>query len=308
MIEPVWRMPAALVAANVLFGLILTGAAGWRLPDGREPQRLSQQVQAASIEWLFAAPAKPAAAPVGASAAMKAQHSAVTSPTPARPAPASASKPATPPSPAANKAAVSPTTPTTPVAAVNPQAASAPAAATTAAASPATPAATAALRCMEWGSFNADEITSAESLLRTAMNTLPPSAHKLALSRRSSVEPSSWVVYLPSQDGLQTASTNAATLREMGITDFYVLQEQGPLRFALSLGVFRNAESAERHAAALEARGVRGAQIHARVPANTRHWLRVGNLEESQISVLRSKLGAQEASNAFKARSWRSCG
>lgn len=329
-----WRTPLiALLLANVVWWLMLTGRAGLGLPDGREPQRLAQQIEPARIEWLLPEGAAktpvisssrqwiptglPLSVPMPASVPTTAVSTPGVKPNPAITSandPAAARLKADPQSqhPSASSAATA--APSTKVNTGNLPEAKAPTASlptNAAAAAPLAPVAATAtdatgLRCVEWGSFDNDEMVNAESTLRGILDDLPVTAHTPVVSHQPTVEPSSWVVYLPSQDGLQTASANATSLREMGFTAFYVLQENGPLRFALSLGVFRNRESAQRHVDMLTSRGVKGALIHARVPPNARQWLRIAALEERTAGALRAAVSTQ-AAGSLKGRAWRRC-
>ena len=57
------------------------------------------------------------------------------------------------------------------------------------------------------------------------------------------------------------------------------MQEEGALRWALSLGVFRTEESAQARLAALRGQGVRTARIGARDTTVPKIWLQVKSVD-----------------------------
>ncbi|HSU63147.1 MAG TPA: SPOR domain-containing protein, partial [Burkholderiales bacterium] len=59
------------------------------------------------------------------------------------------------------------------------------------------------------------------------------------------------------------------------VDDYFVVQEEGPYRWALSLGVFRSEEAAQARLTALRAQGVRSAQVGPRETPVSRVWLQV---------------------------------
>ncbi|MET0982547.1 MAG: SPOR domain-containing protein, partial [Telluria sp.] len=52
-------------------------------------------------------------------------------------------------------------------------------------------------------------------------------------------EVTSHLVYLPPQGGKEGADRRSAQLRERGVSSFFVMQGESPLRWAISLGVFK---------------------------------------------------------------------
>lgn len=79
------------------------------------------------------------------------------------------------------------------------------------------------------------------------------------LSRKTQPgESSGWWVYISPQPGKAEADKKAGDLRELGIKDFFVIQE-GPNRFGISLGIFSAEKGAQDRLAELKAKGVRSA-------------------------------------------------
>jgi hypothetical protein len=133
-------------------------------------------------------------------------------------------------------------------------------------------AATASLVCMEWGSFTLADATRAEQALE-------PLALGPRLAQRRTEEHAGWWVFIPPQGNRQLALRKAAELKQLGIEEYFIVQEEGALRWALSLGVFRTEESAQARLAALRGQGVRSARIGARDTTVPKVWLQVKGVD-----------------------------
>lgn len=108
--------------------------------------------------------------------------------------------------------------------------------------------------CVELGNFSAADARRVEPQLAALLPGSEP-------ARRELVEASSHMVLVPPQGGRAAAEKRAAELRELGVTDFYVIQENSPHRWGISLGVFKSEEGARTHLAAVTRQGVQSAQI-----------------------------------------------
>ena len=128
--------------------------------------------------------------------------------------------------------------------------------------------AAAAAACVEWGGFAIAEAPRAEQALE-------PLALGARLGRRRSEETAGWWVYIPSQGGRQAAQKKLAELKTLGIDEFFVMQEEGRYRWAVSLGVFSSEEAASSRLEALRAKGVRSAQIGPRETQVQKIWFQV---------------------------------
>jgi hypothetical protein len=144
----------------------------------------------------------------------------------------------------------------------------APVAAAAAAPAAAPAAATSTLSCMEWGSFTLADAPRAEQALE-------PLALGARLAQRRTEEAAGWWVFIPPQGNRQGALRKAAELKGLGIEEYFIVQEDGEHRWALSLGVFRSEEAAQAHLAALRARGVRTGRVGARETVVPKVWLQV---------------------------------
>jgi len=64
-------------------------------------------------------------------------------------------------------------------------------------------------------------------------------------------EISSYIVHIPPQASKEAADKKAAELRALGVTNYFIMNESSPLRWAISLGVFRSEAAAQSQLAAL---------------------------------------------------------
>lgn len=87
---------------------------------------------------------------------------------------------------------------------------------------------------------------------------------QLQLAQRPLEEPTSWWVHIPPQSNRQQAEKKAVELKELGIQEFFVVQEDGPNRYAVSLGLYKSAQGAKDRLETLQRQGVRSARIEAR--------------------------------------------
>ena len=138
------------------------------------------------------------------------------------------------------------------------------------AAAPASPVTSVA--CIEWGSFTIADASRAEQALE-------PLALGPRLAQRRTEEQAGWWVFIPPQGNRQSALRKAAELKQLGVEEYFIVQEEGPLRWALSLGVFRTEESAQARLAALRGQGVRTARVGARETTVPKVWLQVKGVD-----------------------------
>jgi len=136
----------------------------------------------------------------------------------------------------------------------------------------ATVAAPMAMKCVEWGSF-------APSDLPRAQNALEPLALGPRLAQRRTEEAAAWWVFIAPQANRPAALKKAAELKALAVEDYFIVQEDGPLRWAVSLGVYRTEEAAQARLAALRDQGVRSAQVGARETGVPKIWLQVKGVD-----------------------------
>lgn len=154
------------------------------------------------------------------------------------------------------------------------------------------PAAAATVACLEWGSFPVAEAPRYEKALE-------PLSLGERLAQRRTEELAGWWVYIPSQRNRQGALRKANELRNLGIDQFFIVQEEGEHRWALSLGVFRSEEAAQARLEALRALGVRTARVGARETMVPKVWLQVKSVDAPLAARLK-EIAAQVEGSELK--------
>ncbi|HWD23736.1 MAG TPA: SPOR domain-containing protein [Burkholderiales bacterium] len=142
--------------------------------------------------------------------------------------------------------------------------------------------------CLEWGSFSLAEAARAEKALE-------PLGLGNRLGQRRTEEPAGWWVFIPPQGSRQAALKKAAELKSLAV-DYFIVQEEGESRWALSLGVFRSEEAAQARLDMLRDRGVRSAQVGPRETVVPKVWLQVKGVDAALESRLKDIARQMEGS------------
>jgi hypothetical protein len=135
--------------------------------------------------------------------------------------------------------------------------------------------------CIEWGGFAVAEAPKAEQVLA-------PLAFGAKLSQRRSAETAGWWVFIPPQGNRPGAMKKTAELKALGIDDFFVLQDEGKMRWAVSLGVFTSEDAAKSRLEALRGKGVRSAQMGERDTPVSKVWFQLRGADAEQQAKLRA--------------------
>lgn len=111
------------------------------------------------------------------------------------------------------------------------------------------------LVCLEWGGFVAEDTARAAAALA-----------KLEFGDKVTQRATGdgYWVYIPPLKTKADADKKASEVKALGITDLYVVQDAGPLRFAVSLGAFRTEDAANNYLAQVKQKGVRSAMAGPR--------------------------------------------
>lgn len=80
----------------------------------------------------------------------------------------------------------------------------------------------------------------------------------------SGLQPRSYWVHLPPGGGKDGATRRTETLTRAGFTDFLIVRDAGPNQYAVSLGLFRAEEAAQRLLEQLQQKGIKTARITVR--------------------------------------------
>lgn len=128
--------------------------------------------------------------------------------------------------------------------------------------------------CLETDAFAAGEARRFEA--RLARLDLGERQARLSVPFQ---EVTSHLVYLPPQGGKEGADRRSAELRQRGVSSFFVMQGDSPLRWAISLGVFKTDAAARVHAATLAKQGVQNVRILPRGPQSQRFAYRFRDID-----------------------------
>jgi len=107
--------------------------------------------------------------------------------------------------------------------------------------------------CVELGPFGAGEAAAARQML------IERDLGEMVSSVQATLS-DGWWVHIPPRANGQEASRRAKELERLGVRDLYVFEE-GPNRFAISLGVFRSEAAAAEYLDDLTRRGIKGARV-----------------------------------------------
>jgi hypothetical protein len=148
------------------------------------------------------------------------------------------------------------------------------------------PAKTAALAdvCVEWGPFTDGERSHVLAELE------PLALGRLLTQKRVETSNAYWV-YLPPLATKADADRRANDLKNRGVKDAFAV-DNGPQRFAVSLGVFRTEDAAKAHLAELVKLGVSGARAGPRQQPVTLTSLVIRDPPASVVAKLRDLAAA----------------
>ena len=116
------------------------------------------------------------------------------------------------------------------------------------------------LACVEIASFVLADARRFEAQLAPLNLGDRQSRHNLP-----GTEVSSYIVHIPPQGSKEGADKKAAELRGLGVTNYFIMSDNSPLRWGISLGVFKTEGAAQNQLAALMKQGVRTARITPRM-------------------------------------------
>lgn len=113
------------------------------------------------------------------------------------------------------------------------------------------------LACLEWGDFSGSDLTRAIAAL-TALQLGDK------LSRYQVEHDTGYWVYIPPLKNKAATNKKIGELKARGITEYFIVQNAGQWRNAISLGVFKTQEAAQHFLDEMRSKNVRSAQIGQR--------------------------------------------
>ncbi|OFA02518.1 sporulation related domain protein [Janthinobacterium sp. HH107] len=112
---------------------------------------------------------------------------------------------------------------------------------------------------------------------------------------------SSYMVYIPPQGSKEGADRKAGELKQLGVTNYFIMNENSPLRWGISLGVFKSETSAQSQLASLNKQGVHSARVAPRYSASKQFAYQFRDLD----AATRARLA--EITKQFEEQELRSC-
>jgi hypothetical protein len=115
-----------------------------------------------------------------------------------------------------------------------------------------------AKQCLEWGEFSGSGLAQVQSALDGLQlgDKIKP---------RTVEHASGFWVYIPPLKNHAEVQNKLKQLKQLGVSEHFVVQEEGAWLNAISLGVFRTEESAQKFLSGLRAKGVRSAKVGERM-------------------------------------------
>jgi hypothetical protein len=153
------------------------------------------------------------------------------------------------------------------------------------------------LACIDVGTFSAGEAKRFEARLTS-----------LELGERQSRQAvqaqdvTSYLVNIPPQGSKEAAERKAGELRGLGVTNFFIMQGESPMKWAISLGVFKTESGAQTLLAQLNKQGVHSARITPRGPSVPRYSYRFRDIEAAARARIESVADAVSSAETTNCR------
>lgn len=113
-------------------------------------------------------------------------------------------------------------------------------------------------------------------------------------------EISSYMVYIPPQGSKEGADRKAGELKQLGVTNYFIMNESSPLRWGISLGVFKSETSAQSQLASLNKQGVHSARVAPRYSASKQLAYQFRDLDaatRARLEKIKAQFPEQELRN-----------
>ena len=114
-------------------------------------------------------------------------------------------------------------------------------------------------------------------------------------------EISSYIVYIAPQGSKDGADKKTAELKQLGVTNYFVMSDNSPMRWAISLGVFKTEPPAQALLATLLKQGVHSARVGPRYSASKQVAYQFRNLD----GATRTRL--EQIKSAFPTQDMHTC-
>lgn len=111
---------------------------------------------------------------------------------------------------------------------------------------------------------------------------------------------SSYMVYIPPQGSKEGADRKAGELKQLGVTNYFIMNESSPMRWGISLGVFKSESGAQTQLASLNKQGVHSARIAPRYSASKQLAYQFRDLDaatRARLEKIKAQFPEQELRN-----------
>lgn len=113
------------------------------------------------------------------------------------------------------------------------------------------------VNCLEWGPFSEGEKPRARAALESI-------AEGRGVASKSVEVTTAYWVFVPPLANKSAADKKMAELKSLGVSEMYLVQDSGPQKFAISLGLFRSEEAANNYLSSMLQQGVKSARLAPR--------------------------------------------
>jgi hypothetical protein len=113
------------------------------------------------------------------------------------------------------------------------------------------------------------------------------------------------IVYIPPLGSKEAADKKAGELKQLGVTSFFVMSDDSSMKWAISLGVFKSEQAAQKLLAALQKQGVHSARITARGGSGSRVVYRFRDIDQAthaKLELIKADFPAQEMRDCAPAK------
>ncbi|MBE3027312.1 hypothetical protein GQ37_016930 [Janthinobacterium sp. BJB1] len=113
-------------------------------------------------------------------------------------------------------------------------------------------------------------------------------------------EISSYMVYIPPQGSKEGAERKAGELKQLGVTNYFIMGDGSPMRWGISLGVFKSESGAQSQLASLNKQGVHSARIGPRYSSSKQLAYQFRDLDaatRARLEKIKAQFPEQELRN-----------
>lgn len=140
--------------------------------------------------------------------------------------------------------------------------------------------------CVAWSGLSAKDADRLAGVLDGKFGEFKLSGREVPAETRS------WWVFIPPLASKADAEKKAGELKQMKVEDYFIVQDAGPNRYAISLGVFSSEAGAGERLAALKAQGVRSAKVGPRASKETVHTIEARGPAAKEAALLEAVAAA----------------